>query len=368
MNKHTIIGFALILCILPFSIAEEVTVETDVKVRLDREKVLDQIEERRALARERLDAVKDNVEERKEGRMENREERQDQRMEQREERKEGREEMREERKEARKMLLDDKLFKKELKFKARMIKEEKREERVAAFKEAKEEFVKEHKAAKEARKSLDEKKKAFKECTSDCDSLEAEVKAEAKVYLGNSADAVIAVLNKFKAKIEASDEISAEEEASLVAKIDAKLKEIEAAKLVLAKSDVTKEEIRAAAKTINASWKGAKEHLTKAKESLEKGRVNALLVQSAHMEVRLENLLSRLERKNQTSVTLEADVEAFSAAVAKAQVDAKLGTADSLESAKKSIKEARTLLQNIMKSVKEEKVDAEFEASAEVEA
>ena len=229
-----------------------------------------------------------------------------------------------------------------------------------------------HKAALEEKEEFEEKKEELENCKQNCAQAEAEVKASAQGYLGNSANAILAVLERAKARVEANEHISAAQSAQMVSSIDAKIRAVQQAQAEVESSSATKDEIRDAAQEINAAWKKARVDVEASVEVGVKSEVAGVLKQSEKLEQRLESTIDRMEAAGKdTSAAAEASAE-FSSHIeaAQSEYDAALSAQthaqvkSHLREAKEELMKARAALKEAVNEVRAAGGQAELSASA----
>ncbi len=255
---------------------------------------------------------------------------------------------------------------------------------------AKEKFVQaqvglEH-AKLKFREELDLRKNACKEQGDSCNLTDGNLMSGAKDFLGNSADAIIAHLNKLKTKIQENEDLSEAEVNDALAKIDAKISEVQAAKLQ-AENAKTKEEVREAAKNINADWKNIKLVSALYLNQIAHARLGGIIIKSEKLREKLDRVLAKMEENGKDTASVKPLVtefdaslklakEKYEAAVSKFNefwaAEGKPEAKDKLEEAqglmkesKAALKEANEKLREIIKTVKEKNGEKEIEAEKE---
>lgn len=148
---------------------------------------------------------------------------------------------------------------------------------------------------------------------------EEALKEYAKKYLITAADAIINHLEKIKSKIEQSQNIDEEEASNLIKDINAKIEEIENAKLKIGDA-TTKEEIREAAKIINAAWKRIRIKSEFYVSVLVNKKIEEIIKRSEQLEKKLENILAEMEEKNLNVQSIEEKLTKFSEKIDEARI------------------------------------------------
>ena len=242
----------------------------------------------------------------------------------------------------------------------------------AMIMDAKEDFKVRHKAAIELKKQFHEERKKLRDCDTNCTELEGEVKVAAGAYLGNSADAMISVLQKAKARLSENEYLSAEQVANLTASIDAKIVIIQNASARAQAANATKEDIRSAAREMSAAWKEARMELS-AHNLLElQGRVSVVIMQADKLRDRLNATLTRMENQGRDASTAAELMTEFEAHLLSAETHynasmtatTKEDVKDQLKEAREELKEAHKTLREIVSLIKKTGVRIDVNATA----
>jgi len=267
---------------------------------------------------------------------------------------------------------------KRLEFKKRIVSKKKIKDAEEKFKEAQEKL-------EEAKEKLENRKKLLQEAQEAGD--EKGIKEHAKQGLLRATDAIIAHLEKVKNKVKESEDLSEEEVSSIVADLDAKIVEINDAKAT-AEAAATKEEIRTAAKKINAAWKRIKVKTEQHARNLVNEKVRGILKRSEQLERKLDRILAEMEEKGIEVEAIDEKESQFSNKVAEArdklkqsQEKFKEAKATGIDEDRKSLleetkslareahdslKEAHDILKEIVRSIKASYKEADFEAEDEL--
>ncbi len=273
-------------------------------------------------------------------------------------------------------------------FKARVINAIQVEKARANYIRARERFIVVKMDLERAKLLFQERQRLKGECKGlgECNITEEDMINSAKNFLGNSADAIIEHLTKVKSKVEENEDLAEEEANEMIAKIDAKIAEIQAAK-EQAQNATTKEEIREAAKKINAAWKNIKILTQIHATALINARVGGIIVKSEHLKEKLEKILARMEENGKNVDDIKPMIDEFEAKLKLAQekyeaavqkykefwmsedkpeAKEKLEEAKSLmEEAKEALKETNEKLRDIIKAIKEKNGEQEIEEENE---
>jgi len=152
---------------------------------------------------------------------------------------------------------------------------------------------------------------------------EKAIKEHSRKYLLNAADAIINHLEKIKSRIQQSQNIREEEALELVKDINLKITELENAKSN-AEDTTTKEEVRWAAKTINAAWKRIRVKSEFYVSILVNKKIQETIERSEQLEKKLESILTELERKDNNLKNLEEQLTKFSERIDEARIKFRL--------------------------------------------
>ncbi len=159
-----------------------------------------------------------------------------------------------------------------------------------------------------------EKKQELSECrnsdSSECREIKQEIKVKAKDYLANSADKVIASLERIKARIEGSEDLTEEEASELISQIGKKITAMQTAKESAEEDD--KEAIVSAAKEIKKEWTKTRRIMKKAANRLIHVKIAGILTKTNHLETRFQNVLDKLEADGVDVGLLQERLDAFS--------------------------------------------------------
>ncbi|MBI2134904.1 hypothetical protein HYU09_02860 [Candidatus Woesearchaeota archaeon] len=152
----------------------------------------------------------------------------------------------------------------------------------------------------------------------------------AKEVLLKSADSIIGHLEKIKAKIDENEQISDENAANLIARIDSQISEINTIKEKIAAAE-TKDQIKEAAKELRNKWKDTEQKARAFAERVVTARVEGVVNQAEVLEKKLDAALAKMEERG-IEVDVDAEVAAFSALVQSAK--------DSFNQAQEKLKQA----------------------------
>jgi chromosome segregation ATPase len=199
-----------------------------------------------------------------------------------------------------------------------------------------------------------EAKEKYRNCrgvdSEECDVKRSDVKSKAQPYLLKVADLVLKELEKVKAKVEASEDLSEEEIAEIVADLDEKIQEVEDAKSVIENidEDSTREEINDAAKTIREAWSHTKVSLKRHAGRMVNARLGNIVHRTEMLETKLEKTRDRLEAKGLDVSELDNMIDEFNSLIDTAKEKYK-----ELTEAKEALQEAKELLREIVQEIKD---------------
>jgi len=270
------------------------------------------------------------------------------------------------------------------KIKGRALAKEKKERADRDHKAALDHFKDVHKAFKEKKDAINDKRDELKACkgkeTPECDALRDEVHANAKEHLLNAAEMILAELDRIKARVEASEDLSDERAAEIIASIDASIAKVEAAKAKIEalSDDATSDEIKAAAKELRDAWKDVKGKLKNATGRLVNSRIGGIIVKVKHMQRLLDHTLQKAAEQGKDVTAVDGKVADFNAKIdsAKTHYDAALAAFkasdntkghDELKASHQDLKDAHQIFVDIMKTLRGAGVEVESDESVEAE-
>jgi len=281
-------------------------------------------------------------------------------------------------------------YKERFDYKARIIGKTKLGEAKGRFLDAKEKYSEAKEKYADTGLEFQDAKEKIAECkdqnTTECAQLEDEIRAKAKEHLLNIADVIIENLNKIKTKAESSEDLTEEEAAELIEKIDAQIQEIEDIKAKIEAAE-TKEEITEAAKELKDKWALLKENAEVHAGRVVNARIGGIIVKSKQLEDKLNKVLERMAEKGIDTSPVESLVTEFNAKIDSAAEHYKLAvekfeevkateTPDSeiineaqehMKEAHNALQEAQQILKDITSAIKQSGGEEELEESDEAE-
>ncbi len=173
---------------------------------------------------------------------------------------------------------------------ARQIAADKMEQARQRYQEARQRYTRAKERYQEVKLNLGEAKGILARCgedeTEECITAGRQVRIHARDFLLNTADRVLDVLEKLKAKTEANEDLSEEQAAEILADLDARIEEIEDAKAVIENlgNESTKQEIKEAAQTIKQAWSKTRLVMKRSAGRLVNAKIGGIIVKSDHLE------------------------------------------------------------------------------------
>ena len=265
-------------------------------------------------------------------------------------------------------------FKEERKFKARTLAESKKADAKARFEEAKRHFEEVKASIKDAKEDL-------------MDASDEEKAEKANDYLGHILDAIEKHLNKVLANIQENEYLTEAQVSELTSAINERLEKVSGLRSGL-ESATTRDEIKALAKDVRELLKDVKDHTKVASGKAFSHRMGGVIVQSEHLQAKLEKVLERMTENGLDTSSAESLISEFGSLIDSAKVRfeaaiAKFKEAESLtgddraevikqaqssmREAQADLKEARAKLKEITRSVKAQGDEAEDALEEETE-
>ncbi len=204
-------------------------------------------------------------------------------------------------------------YKEEFGFKARKIAQNKLMQAKQSYTKAKERYEEARKNYASAQNQFRETKQKLEDCeegTEDCSQLKEGIREKSKEFLLKAADNIIEHLNKVKANVEANEDLSEEEAAEIIAKMDEMISEIESAKSTIESSE-DKEEIIEAAKTLKNAWSRVRKRLSVHSGRIVNSRIGGIVVRIKQLEVKLERILARMEENEIDTTEIQSLIDEF---------------------------------------------------------
>jgi len=216
---------------------------------------------------------------------------------------------------------------------------------------------------REARAKVQERKDALAACkgdeSEDCVKKREEGKQDAITALQNAVDSAIAELEKVKARIEESEDLTEEEAQRLTAGLDEKLAKLEevAQQIDNLNEESTKEEVKAAAQNLRSVLKEIKQGAKDTAGKLVNARIGRVVVRARHLEDNLNKVLERAENAGMDTSVLSGLVDEFNRQLDDAQAAYEQAAQDwrgqKPEAARESMQKATQLLKQAHETLKE---------------
>lgn len=257
--------------------------------------------------------------------------------------------------------------------KAREIAKEKLQEKKEQYKEAEDKFKELKSQEKERNQLLVQVREEMRaSCKADANSTECtaareKIRAQAKEVLLKQADQMLESIEKIKAKVDSSEDLSDEEAQGLITNLDDLKTEIETAKTAINAAQ-TQDELIAAAKSLNQAWSKAKPRMKIHAAKVVNARIGGIIVQSKQLEVKLERVMAKMQEKGADTTKVQPLVDKFNADIASAKKSYELAVAayksnktdeasvktaqGYLNDAHKALKDARAVLVDIAKELR----------------
>ncbi|NOX71300.1 MAG: hypothetical protein GXO64_01190 [Candidatus Micrarchaeota archaeon] len=221
---------------------------------------------------------------------------------------------------------------KDMLYKKRIIAKEKLDKARRVFEKAKKEYARANNAYKEKRQLFLQEKKKLADCegtnSTECNELRDKVREYAKQFTIHAAEMIINHLDKIKTKVEASDSIDEDTAQEIIGDIS---KAIEKLKGVIndTQNAQTKDEIKDAARKIDAVWKRIRFRERVYAGRLLNAKIWKVFKKGEHLEDRLDAKLAEMEEEGLDVSSLKEKLGDYS---------------EKVESAKAKYEEAKNLL------------------------
>ncbi|MBN1545004.1 hypothetical protein JW898_06105 [Candidatus Woesearchaeota archaeon] len=187
------------------------------------------------------------------------------------------------------------------------------------YQKAKDNFLRVRENYIDQKEKFNRAREQYKDCqdseSDDCQQKREQIRKQAQPHLLNAADLVLKEIERVKANVEASEDLSEEEIAEIAADLDAKTAEVEAAKAVIENLDESSsnEEINEAARTIREAWQSSKVALKKHAGRIVNARLGNIVLKTEQLEKRLYNAKDKLSERGADVSVLDAKLSEFSA-------------------------------------------------------
>jgi hypothetical protein len=197
---------------------------------------------------------------------------------------------------------------------------------------AKDNFDKAEKNYNESKAKFEDEKALFEKYKNTNSTVALE---HAKKFLNHAGDVVINLLEKIKSKVQSNDGLTDNESSTMIADIDARIAAVKAAQDAI-NASTTKEEVKAAAKTIIDEWSKTKGDIQEYVGRLVNAKVGEVIQRSEQLEKKLNDVLSEMKNKSISVDSINTKVDLFSMRIDEARN--KFKTAQSLFDQVKAMK------------------------------
>jgi chromosome segregation ATPase len=250
----------------------------------------------------------------------------------------------------------------------REITKEKIEQARERYQEAKEKYQTAKERYAQAKSMVREVKGVIAKCREEdgserCVQARSQIKVHSKDFLSNTADRIINVLEKLKAKVEANEDLTEEQAAEMIEDIDAKIAEIQAAKESAENltNVSTKQEIQEAARVLKQKWVKTRVVAKRNAGRLVNEKIGGIIVRAEKLQVKLERILAKLESQGYDTSGIEDKLAEFDAEItaanekyeaARAQLETRGEANRLMKEARQNLKNAHFILKDIFFSIK----------------
>lgn len=198
-------------------------------------------------------------------------------------------------------------------FKQRQVAQQQIEQARQRYLQAKEKYLNARNRYMNARQRVIQNREKIKACFqegADTEGCEDHLNVS-KEFLLNTADSLIAALEKVKEKVEASEDINSTTYAELMEELQNVIAELEMAKDNLEDAE-TVEDIRAAAAELKELWPDAKRLLKRGTGRLLNSKIGGIIARSEALESRLERIIAKLEEEGIDTSFIDGMMDDFS--------------------------------------------------------
>jgi len=193
------------------------------------------------------------------------------------------------------------------------------------FLSAKEHLTKTRHKFNETKVKFQDAKEKYKQCKEsdgeECQELRVEAKKNAVDNLMHAADMILGELEKIKSKIESSEDLSEEEAAELLEKVNFEIQEVEQVKSKIENlgEDATIEDIKAAAKELRELWSKIKHKVKQHAGHVVHAKIGGVIVRMNHLSVKLDGVLERAAENGKDTSVAEGLLEKFNSQLDEAE-------------------------------------------------
>jgi len=245
------------------------------------------------------------------------------------------------------------------------------------LKQAKEQAKEAKKKYADLKKQVGESRKRLKDCdpsVEDCEALKREFAGKFKQTLLTAIEYLGDILDQVESRILSSEYLSDAEEKRIVAKLSELREQIQGltSDVDQLPEDAEPEEIRNTVKQVRRVVGELKKDLGHLTSVLKSGHLGGILVRAHQMEAQLQRLLDWAEKKGKDVSGLEELVDSFHAHLEEAKEAFRLAQEakdagdkrafnEHLKTAKENLKTAHRVLVDVMKQVKQHKLESQLQ-------
>ncbi|MBI2110063.1 hypothetical protein HYT58_02750 [Candidatus Woesearchaeota archaeon] len=275
---------------------------------------------------------------------------------------------------------------------AREVAKNRHEEMRARFDKHNKEAMELREKIKDGRSKIQDIRTLFEECeanpTEECKTKLGDRITALKEYIDNAGDLAEAEIDKLKAKLESSEDLTDEEEAAIEQRLETVTGELEIAedKVEALNAESTRAEVKEAVEMFRGAFGRAKHSIKGEVEGLVHARIGGIVVKSTHLRDRLDDVMQRLAEKGTDTTSLESLVAEFDehlnlAAEKYEEAQTKFKEAreskneetrktaiDLVQNSKEHLKEAHEILKKIFRELKGHGEESAVVAAVNVEA
>lgn len=225
--------------------------------------------------------------------------------------------MQKEHKERVNALMQEEGFRKFQHGKAREIAKNRHDEMKARFEKHHKEAMELREKIKERRDKIKDIRAIFEECeanpTEECKAKLGDRISALKEYIDHAGDLAEAEIDKLKAKLESSEDLTDEEETAINSRLETVTSELELAetKIEALSADSTRAEVKEAVEMFREAFGKTKHSIKGEVEGLVHARIGGIVVKSNHLRERLDDVMQRLAAKGVDTSNVESLVAEF---------------------------------------------------------
>ncbi|MBS3113050.1 hypothetical protein J4418_03140 [Candidatus Woesearchaeota archaeon] len=263
-------------------------------------------------------------------------------------------------------------YKKEREFKARALTKEKLTNARDKLEKAKERY---EVAKNNYQKAMDKFEERKKEIACEDDNC-PEIKADAKKVLQHASERVLETLNQLLERVDSAEYLTEDEVANSKAFLEKEIAKVNAIMLKVENFDETtpKADINTAFKELRKVTQEANQAVKRAAGKLVNSRIGGIVISSQHLKVKLNRIIERMAEASKDTGATEPLIVEFNSFLENAQANFELAKTEYdarnvetaheyITKAKEALKEAQSVLQQIVKSIADNDGTEELEDS-----